>query len=273
MNCPICNGSNFGPFNGRPLAHCLTCGSLERSRISWMTMKRLGGLTPGLRVLHLAPERGLADQLFAQYGSHYHATDVDTARYRNGAYPVFELDCCTDLKKLPTDCFDVIIHNHVLEHVPCAIEGVLVEFARILKPTGWHFFTVPFSGANTRECLEPMAPEHRKRNFGQEDHIRIFGTEDFTKLLSSYGFINANTLSLFTEDEFAAASVPMQHTDTVGADAVFIWHSGELKPVSAISAHAGLDLGKLQVPSSVLEQRAGADGYSRNSQRVRASRL
>lgn len=236
-------------------------------------MQRLGALTAGLRVLHLAPEKGIADRLFAMYGNYYHATDIDTAKYKNGAYPVFPLDCCTDLQKLPTECFDVIIHNHVLEHIPCGIEGVLTEFKRILKPAGWHFFTAPFSGANTRENLEPMAPEQRRRHFGQEDHLRIFGTEDFPKLLSEYGFISANTLSLFSADEFSAASVPAQHPDTIGADTVFVWHGNDLKQASAHSISEDTIGEEIEVPPSVMEQDLESEAQTRSSRRARSSRL
>lgn len=43
----------------------------------------------------------------------------------------------------PSDSFDFVITNEVLEHVP-TIEGALRELYRILRPGGWHLGTVPF---------------------------------------------------------------------------------------------------------------------------------
>ena len=48
----------------------------------------------------------------------------------------------TDLT-LPSDSFDFVTTNEVLEHVP-DIDAALRSIARVLKPGGWHIGTVPF---------------------------------------------------------------------------------------------------------------------------------
>jgi len=52
---------------------------------------------------------------------------------------------CEDLQALtlPSETFDVVSTNEVLEHVP-SIDRSLAEICRVLKPGGWHIGTVPF---------------------------------------------------------------------------------------------------------------------------------
>ncbi len=89
------------------------------------------------------------------------------------------------VRQMTSASFDLILHNHVLEHLPCSVEAVLVEMTRLLAPDGWHFLSVPFRRAKTEEDLGDVAPERRTELFGQFDHMRIFGTKDFPELLSS----------------------------------------------------------------------------------------
>jgi SAM-dependent methyltransferase len=52
---------------------------------------------------------------------------------------------CEDLQQLsmPSNSFDIVSTNEVLEHVP-SIDRALGEIFRVLRPGGWHFGTVPF---------------------------------------------------------------------------------------------------------------------------------
>lgn len=52
---------------------------------------------------------------------------------------------CEDLQQLslPSNSFDVVSTNEVLEHVP-SIDRALAEIFRVIRPGGWHFGTVPF---------------------------------------------------------------------------------------------------------------------------------
>jgi Methyltransferase domain len=128
------------PYRGRPVARCEQCHSLERGRFLWMILDRMQVLQPKMRVLHLAPEGAIGNRLFELYGSSYKATDYDVPRYSKWKFAVSRLDACTDLVNMPSASFDLILHNHVLEHVPCSVEAVLTEMTRLLAPSGWHFF-------------------------------------------------------------------------------------------------------------------------------------
>jgi SAM-dependent methyltransferase len=206
--CPICGGQAFGPYNRRPLARCMGCGAVERTRKLWMVLQHLGLPRPGSRILHLAPERSLGARFHAASGELYHPCDLVPALYRSKAYRVFEMDACRDLARMPSACFDLVLHNHVLEHLPCAVPVVLDEFDRLVAPGGWHLLSVPFRNVpTTDEELGPLPAEERTRRFGQSDHLRIFG-RDFDALLRARGFQAYRGPELFSPAALAAAAVP-----------------------------------------------------------------
>jgi SAM-dependent methyltransferase len=183
--CPICQATDsFIPFNGRELARCSNCLCVERNRLMWLALGRMGLPRPGTRVLHFAPELGIASRLAATCGEGYHACDISPERYKSKHYTVHGLDLCTDLVQFADASFDLIIHNHVLEHLACDVTDVLAQLERILAPGGVHLFSVPIRGERTTEDISPLlTPEERKKRFGQEDHMRLFGREELPEQL------------------------------------------------------------------------------------------
>ncbi|MBR3248208.1 MAG: methyltransferase domain-containing protein, partial [Clostridiales bacterium] len=99
----------------------------------------------------------------------------------------------TDLKiditdiSLPDSSYDMVICNHVLEHVS-SYEKALSELNRILKPGGKLIISFPID-PSLDSVLEKEAPtpEDRVRIFGQNDHVRLFG-KDSRELIGNYGF-------------------------------------------------------------------------------------
>ena len=91
--------------------------------------------------------------------------------------------------------FDVVICNHVLEHVQDS-HKVMTEFFRVMKPGGWGIFQVPIdrNNPNTEENLSITDPKERERLYWQDDHLRLFGL-DYGKRLEAAGF-------KVTEDDF-----------------------------------------------------------------------
>lgn len=77
--------------------------------------------------------------IFAKFiGSEYSAAEEQ----RQDLYPI----PIEDLQKLslPSDVFDLVTTNDVLEHVP-SIDEALGEICRVLRPGGWHIGTAPFA--------------------------------------------------------------------------------------------------------------------------------
>ena len=87
-----------------------------------------------------------------------------------------------------TDEFDVILCNHVLEHVKDDAKA-MKELYRVMKPGGWGIFQIP-QDLNREVTFEDDAitdPKERTRIFGQYDHVRIYG-RDYFDTLRTAGF-------------------------------------------------------------------------------------
>ena len=189
MQCNICDGTKFLDFNGRVGIMCVSCKSVERTRLVWMYIERLG-LHRDSRILHLAPERGIYDKLTKLVApGNYDVRDIDPAKYpfAKGIRP---LDLCK-LEALESNSYDLILHVHVLEHVPCNIAYPLYHLHRALKPGGTHLFLVPFMGGKYDECFQDIGDAERRRRFGQEDHVRRFGVVDVAEHLGKLVELNA----------------------------------------------------------------------------------
>jgi len=88
----------------------------------------------------------------------------------------------------PDEQWDLIICNHVLEHV-ADYKKALSEIRRILKRDGLLEITVPIN-RNCETVYEDPAmktPAERIKAYGQSDHLRIFGN-DFKEILKTAGF-------------------------------------------------------------------------------------
>ncbi|MBV9992161.1 MAG: methyltransferase domain-containing protein [Alphaproteobacteria bacterium] len=226
LRCPICKSAAFLAFNGRDNARCASCQAMERTRLLWLILERNGLFRPGLRVMHVAPELPLAKRFAELQGERYFACDVDAARYNSTFTTIRAIDLCADLVKLPSRCFDVILHSHVLEHLKGSPEEVLGEFERILKPGGHHFLSVPVSGEETREDLsDDLSDAERSMLFGQHDHMRIFGRRDLPSMLDRvWGRSerhHVEPLELFAREELERAAIPQEAWSGISSHTVF----------------------------------------------------
>ena len=87
----------------------------------------------------------------------------------------------------PDASFDLIIANHLLEHVRHP-ERALAEFARCLAPGGMLIAQTPYAPAlkNTFELDRPPSEDFARIYYGQVDHVRLFG-RDIVALFNGAG--------------------------------------------------------------------------------------
>jgi len=81
--------------------------------------------------------------------------------------------------------FDVVLCNHVLEHVQDDIKAMR-EIQRVLKPGGYAILQVPFFHpvpAVTYEDFTITDAREREKAFGQADHVRKFGRDYVERIL------------------------------------------------------------------------------------------
>lgn len=188
--CPACGraGLTFIPFGNppRPHAQCPFCTSLERTRALKLVLDDMGLPKAGSRVLHVAPEPGLA----ATYRRRGDITYIMGDRFDPGySYPKGTV--ALDLTKIdfPNEHFDLLICSHVLEHVDDD-STAMSEIFRVLKPGGIAAILVPLIPGDVKDTLEDPAfntPELRLEHYGQADHVRFYGT-DIAQRLASHGF-------------------------------------------------------------------------------------
>lgn len=137
-----------------------------------------------MRILHLAPERGIYNRLKPLVGAGYQTADFNPDHYKSVDPDCFFIDLC-ELDDQPSDNFDLIIHSHVMEHIPCNMAYTLWNLHRMLKPTGRHVCIIPFLGGYHDETFAEIGGENRARRFGQNDHVRRFGREDLQRGLGA----------------------------------------------------------------------------------------
>ena len=186
--CPVC-GSHYRRFmpygyvTSREDALCPHCLSLERHRMIWLWLKESSNLFDGFpRLLHIAPEVSLMRHFKRHYrdNKNYITADLES--------PLADLHFDVQNIPLEDESMDVIICNHLLEHVEDD-RRAMAELYRILKCGGWGIMLVPEERgrATTFEDDTITDPEERTRIFGQYDHRRIYG-RDYDERLTTAGF-------------------------------------------------------------------------------------
>lgn len=221
MQCNICGGTDFTDMPKRPRVRCADCGSLERTRVTALHIGRHVRLPPDARILHFAPERGLATMLREVGGENYRALDIDPTRYPGLGVERFDL--CRDVFDLRPATYDLIIHNHVLEHIECNYSVVLARLARALTDTGTMLFSVPILPGEFRDELVEATWEEKQKRFGPMVHVRRFGTDFLQQTLGMIFPVAArHDLRLsFGEDELVRANIPRHHWTAYTGATVF----------------------------------------------------
>lgn len=181
--CPCCgvrfrsfNGGNYqdhpSRFNPERYKHtsqdvlCPICRALPRHRILALWCEEHIEELRSSEILYFAPEYSMI-QWMDRNGVSFITADLYA-----------EADLKLDIQEtgFPDESYDVIIANHVLEHVD-DFRKALQEMRRILRKGG--VFICSFPMDQNIELLdeeaEPLSEAERIKRFGQNDHKRVFG--------------------------------------------------------------------------------------------------
>ncbi len=155
--------------------------SLERHRLLWLYLKReTAFLKDKKKVLHIAPEQALYKKFKKIECWDYITLDLNSTI----------ADIKADITNIPFDdnIFDIIICNHVLEHIQDDIIAIK-EIYRVLKKNGLAIMQIPIDIKRIKTFENPEIKSNKEREelFGQYDHVRVYG-KDFFERLKSVGF-------------------------------------------------------------------------------------
>jgi len=183
--CPFC-GKYYRKFltygsSQRPNTACPKDYSLERHRLIWLYLKyKTSFFNYNLKVLHFAPQYCFLKSCSAMSNLDYISADL----YKPDVMLKIDITEIT----FKDNYFDVILCNHVLEHV-IDDKRAMNELFRVLKPGGWAIIQSAIDPhlEKTYEDDSIITNEDRERVFGQFDHVRIYGL-DYKACLENAGF-------------------------------------------------------------------------------------
>lgn len=163
---------------------CPFCSSYDRERHLLMFFDKINiwKQLPNFHILHFAPEKNLSEKIEFLNPIKYIKADFNPTQ--------------KDLKKIDAtaipyenDTFDLIICNHVLEHIPNYLTAIS-EIYRVLKPKGIAILQTPYSKLLSKNFEDENINTDSLRYFfyGEKDHYRIFSEQHFFNDLRNVGF-------------------------------------------------------------------------------------
>ena len=199
VQCNICKweGRHFLSDSWHDHINCPRCRSGIRQRLFIAALQNIENfsfdrIVHSKNILNFAPEEIIKSTIQNEAGKY---TTADFLR--RGCD--LKLDM-SNMSAIKNESYDIVIAFDVLEHVP-DYQKALEEVHRVLSSNGFGIFTVPQKDSllTTYEDSNIVTAEDRMKQFGQWDHLRIFG-DDFTNIVESKGFnVVAVNESMFSE--------------------------------------------------------------------------
>ena len=205
--CPLCNnhframrylGLNLPVIKelqivgaGKRRASCPACFSSDRSRMIYLYLRDDMNLPDSQKkwnILHIAPEHDLYTAIRLMLKNNCEQYICGDKFEANIYYPDYIRHMDITGIGYDDNTFDLIICNHVLEHVSDDRKA-MSELFRVLRPGGTAILQVPISKTLEQTFEDPLVtdPSERERLFGQWDHCRVYG-QDFGRRLEEEGF-------------------------------------------------------------------------------------
>lgn len=158
---------------------CPYCGVSDRARWFFYFLHNILNISEiSGRILHFAPEKGVAEYIKQNTNIDYYTGDIVVGRAMH----------MTDILDIQykDDTFDYVISNHVMEHITDE-EKAVSEIKRVLKKNGKWIFSFPIcTDITTYEDPTIISPEARLKAYGHSDHVRLYGN-DYKARFENYG--------------------------------------------------------------------------------------
>ncbi|MEM8790333.1 MAG: class I SAM-dependent methyltransferase [Pseudomonadota bacterium] len=186
-HCPICDYRGFfSPVRHKLDIWCPRCDSRPRHRLLKLWMDREMTLPENAEILHFAAEPWVRG-CFEARGARYRTADLNDE---------FDLQLDITAIDLPDACYDLVMANHVLEHVDDS--KALSEIFRILRPGGQAVITVPLIEGWDESYENPAITSDKDRalHYGDPTHLRFYG-RDIRERIRMAGF----DLAMFVAQE------------------------------------------------------------------------
>jgi len=189
--CNICGGQNFGKGPGERLSatgkppKCLSCFSLERHRsLRWVYTQLLGSLPfESMSALLISEDKAINQKWF---------NSLEVSIY-DGSNSI-------DIQNIdrPDQSYDVVICNHVLEHVQDDVKA-LKELMRIVSDRGFLQLSVPDPFRRT------LTTDWGYPDWTQHGHYRLYGKDIEEKLQRAFS-PEIHKLEVFSVDPVTGMS-------------------------------------------------------------------
>lgn len=161
---------------------CWKCRAKDKEKLLYLYLRDVVNLfdVHSLRLLHIAPENIIAQRILSIKSIDYVCGDFFAKGYM---YPPYVRNMNVLNLPFPDNDFDMVMCNHVLEHVEDDRKA-MNELYRVLKKGGIGILQVPMS-KNIEKTLEDSlvkTPKDRLAIFGQIDHLRLYGLDYKSRL-------------------------------------------------------------------------------------------
>lgn len=160
---------------------CPVCWVNDRERLLLCFFQAVSNMLPtDAVILHVAPEPSLC----RFFGARPEITHIRADYLR----PAMSVRLDVQKLPLPEASVDLVICNHVLEHVDDDALA-MQEIRRVMKSNAKAVLQAPIAlnEAATFEDPSITDPRERERLFGQHDHVRLYG-RDYGERLEAAGF-------------------------------------------------------------------------------------
>jgi len=186
---------------------CPNCLSNARERLVIAMLQHHVNID-NKKILHLSPEKNVYQYL--KYKSEVITADLVPGFYKNIDKQIRKEDAMAF--SFADQSFDVVIANHVLEHISDDLKA-MSEINRVLKKGGIAILQVPYSETISSTIEEPLIdnPSRQSALFGQKDHVRIYQLNDYINRLGQSGFI-VNKISYKELSAFHQHAIQLDET-------------------------------------------------------------